>query len=165
MPQRMLNQEQALEVLAGEMLVRVGFCDEGCPYVIPFGYVYLERALYGITPKGRKTRIVEQNPQVGFQVDSSARSGPWEWKSVTGQGQFELVESKEELGKALAALEPLISNAPNWWQEEIRPLVAAGAVLVWKITPSRVDGVEYVHPSVDPSLLQLGVPTGHDTGC
>lgn len=110
------------------------------------GRRHLDLMLYGITPPGRKSRIAESNPRVGFQVDSSAQSGPWEWKSVTGEGRFDFVESEEERRRALAALEPLIAQAPDWWQEEIRPLVAAGLVRVWRITPSRLGGVQYTRP-------------------
>lgn len=143
MPQHMLTNKEISGVLAEEMLVRVAFSDQGVPYVIPFGYVYVESVLYGITAPGRKTRVAENNPEVGFQVDSSGRTGPWEWRSVTGQGRFEIVQNENEQQKALTALEPLLAAAPRWWQDEIRPLVVAGIVKVWKITPHAIDGVEY----------------------
>jgi len=146
MPPRPLADSEVSSVLREEMIVRVAFSDQPFPYVIPFGYVYLEPALYGITAPGRKTRVAEANPRVGFHVDSSARSGPWEWKSVTGEGTFELVASESERQKALSALEPLLAQAPQWWQDEIRPPLAAGMVKVWKITPSRVAGVHYARP-------------------
>jgi len=146
MPQQALTKDEVAQVLAGEMIVRVAFSEEPFPYVIPFGYVYLKSLLYGITAPGRKTQIAERNSHVGFQVDTSLRSGPWEWRSVTGEGQFEMVEAQEECKEALAALEPLISSAPRWWQDEIRPLVARGIVQVWRITPGRLAGVQYVMP-------------------
>jgi len=146
MPQQALTQYEVLEVLAEEMIVRVAFSDEEFPYVIPFGYVYLKPLLYGITAPGRKTRVAERNSHVGFQVDSSGRSGPWAWRSVTGEGRFEMVAAADECKQALAALEPLISSAPVWWQDEIRPLMASEVVKVWRITPSRVAGVQYAQP-------------------
>jgi len=146
MPQHPLTEHETSEVLEGEMIVRVAFSDRDCPYVIPFGYTYLRSNLYGVTAPGRKTRVVEQNPHVGFQVDSSSRSGPWEWRSVTGEGRFEMVEADGERAEALGALEPLLSSAPSWWQDEIRPLLAEGIVRVWRITPTSVAGVEYAKP-------------------
>jgi nitroimidazol reductase NimA-like FMN-containing flavoprotein (pyridoxamine 5'-phosphate oxidase superfamily) len=143
MPPRPLTEHEISEVLASERIVRVAFSDREYPYVIPFGYVYLDSTLHGITAPGRKSQIAERNPRVGFQVDTSAQSGPWEWKSVTGEGRFEFVESEEERQKALAALESLIAHAPEWWQEEIRPLVQAGIVRVWRITPTRLGGIRY----------------------
>lgn len=146
MPQRALTEDEISDVLAAEMIVRVAFSDDEFPYLIPLGYVYVASSLYGITAPGRKTRVVERNPRVGFQVDSSAQSGPWEWKSVTGGGRFELVQGEGERREALSALEPLIAQAPRWWQDEIRPLLAAGIVKVWRITLERVSGVQYSRP-------------------
>jgi hypothetical protein len=128
------------------MIVRVAFQDRNAPYVIPFGYAYHDGRLYGVTAPGRKTVIAEQNPRVGFQVDSSARTGPWEWRSVTGDGDFELVDDERERAAALAALEPLNARAPEWWQDEIRPLMASGNARVWRLTPDRISGVEYARP-------------------
>ena len=146
MPPRTLTQHQVSEVLAGEMIVRVAFSDGETLYVIPLGYVTLKSRLYGIAAPGRKTRMAERNPRVGFQVDSSARTGPWEWRSVTGEGLFEVLEDKHECEEALAALEPLNASAPEWWQDEIRPVLTSGMVKVWRITPTRVSGIEYVRP-------------------
>jgi nitroimidazol reductase NimA-like FMN-containing flavoprotein (pyridoxamine 5'-phosphate oxidase superfamily) len=146
MPSRPLSDHAISEVLASEKIVRVAFYDQEHPYVIPFGYVYVKSTLHAITAPGRKSQIAERNPRVGFQVDTSAQSGPWEWKSVTGEGRFEFVESEEERREALAALEPLLAQAPDWWQSEIRPLVQRGIVRVWKITPTRAGGVQYARP-------------------
>jgi len=146
MPSRLLTEQEISDILGSEGVVRVAFYDEEHPYVIPFGYVYLKSRLHGITAPGRKSQIAERNPRVGFQVDTSARSGPWEWKSGTGEGRFEFVESEEERREALSALEPMLAEAPAWWQGEIRPLVQRGIVRVWKITPTRVGGVQYARP-------------------
>lgn len=146
MPQHVLGNQEIWEVLASEMIVRVAFSDRDFPYVIPFGFVYVNSALYGITAPGRKTRVADRNCHVGFQVDSSSRSGPWEWRSVTGEGLFEIVEAEDERTEALTALEPLIAGAPGWWQDEIRPLVVGGIVKVWKISPTGITGVEHAKP-------------------
>lgn len=143
MPPQPMTEREITEVLAGERIVRVAFSDQDYPYVIPFGYAYLDSMLHGVTAPGRKSRIAERNARVGFQVDTSAESGLWEWRSVTGEGRFEFVESEEEKRKSLAALEPLLAHAPEWWQEEIRPLVQAGIVRVWRIMPTRLGGVRY----------------------
>lgn len=143
MPQRKLTEEECADLLKKEMLIRIAFNDQDFPYVLPFGYVYLDAEIYGITSPGRKTRIAETNPRVGFQIDSSQTTGPWEWRSITGEGQFEMVAREEIQRKAIDALEPLLSQAPDWWQNEIRPAVAAGIVKVWRIQPSRLNGIEY----------------------
>jgi RimJ/RimL family protein N-acetyltransferase/nitroimidazol reductase NimA-like FMN-containing flavoprotein (pyridoxamine 5'-phosphate oxidase superfamily) len=146
-PRSTLTHDDSLGVLAGEQLVRVAFRDSESLYLIPLGYVWLRSALYGATDPGRKTEIAARNPAVAFQVDSSTRTGFWEWKSVTGEGRFELVEGPEKQ-EALEALQPLIAEAPEWWRRELAPKVAAGALAVWRIRPTRVDGRRYGPASI-----------------
>ena len=114
MPNRRMDENEVSNLLKGEMVVRVAFHDRDFPYVIPLGYAYWKGTLYCLAAPGRKTRLAEINPRVAFQVDNSAQSGPWEWKSVTGEGTFELVQSEEERATALSALEPLVAQAPAW---------------------------------------------------
>jgi nitroimidazol reductase NimA-like FMN-containing flavoprotein (pyridoxamine 5'-phosphate oxidase superfamily) len=134
--------------LSEQNLARVAFHDGRASYLIPLGYVYLQSRLYGVADAGRKTEMARQNAAVSFQVDTSGDTGLWEWRSVTGEGTFEIVGNKEK-ALALAALQPVIAQAPDWWRREQGPKMASGALLVWKITPSVVTGCEYVPPKVD----------------
>jgi nitroimidazol reductase NimA-like FMN-containing flavoprotein (pyridoxamine 5'-phosphate oxidase superfamily) len=147
MPVRELMNEEVNNLLAGEHVVRVAYQDESCPYLIPLGYVWMRNALYGVMEQGRKTQIAEENPRVAFQVDTSCRTGLFEWGSVTGEGQFQVVVDAEERNEALSALQPVIAQAPDWWQREQAPRMAAGSLLVWKLTPIRATGRQYEPPS------------------
>jgi nitroimidazol reductase NimA-like FMN-containing flavoprotein (pyridoxamine 5'-phosphate oxidase superfamily) len=93
MPAQDLNKNDTLAILAEEQLVRVAFHDGESPYLIPLGYVWLRSALYGVTDSGRKTDIAEANPRVAFQVDTSSTTGLFEWRSVTGEGRFEIIHN------------------------------------------------------------------------
>jgi nitroimidazol reductase NimA-like FMN-containing flavoprotein (pyridoxamine 5'-phosphate oxidase superfamily) len=146
LPRRDLSAEESAKVLAEQNLVRVAFHDGRTSYLIPLGYVYVEAALYGVADAGRKTRIAERNAAVSFQVDTSDDTGLWEWRSVTGEGTFEIVATDVEKQRALGALQPVIAQAPDWWRREQGPRMASGALLVWKITPTVVTGCEYVPP-------------------
>jgi len=147
MPRYDLSAEEAIEVLAGGTLVRVAFHDGEAPYLIPLGYVWLDSALFGVAELGRKTRMAESNPTVAFQVDTSAETGVFEWESATGEGTFRVVEGDVEKQQVLAALQPVIAQAPDWWQREQAPRMAAGSLLVWRITPTRISGCRYAPPA------------------
>ena len=143
MPAHDLSSEEAIDVLAIEHLVRVAFLDGASSYLIPLGYVWSGSALYGVLEPGKKTRIAASNPSIAFQVDTSCTTGLFEWASVTGTGRFEVVASQEERQHAMSALQPVIAEAPEWWQEEQAPRVASGALQVWKIVPEKFDGRRY----------------------
>jgi nitroimidazol reductase NimA-like FMN-containing flavoprotein (pyridoxamine 5'-phosphate oxidase superfamily) len=117
MPAQELDSEEAIDVLANEHLVRVAFHDG--------------------------ESISAKNPSVGFQVDTSCTTGLFAWASITGTGLFEVVISPEERKQAMAALQPVIAEAPEWWQKEQAPRVASGALQVWRIVPKILDGRRY----------------------
>jgi nitroimidazol reductase NimA-like FMN-containing flavoprotein (pyridoxamine 5'-phosphate oxidase superfamily) len=143
MPRYDLSADETIRVLAGERVVRVAFRDGETSYLIPLGYVWLDSALLGVADPGRKTRMAESNPSVAFQVDTSAETGVFEWESVTGDGTFQVVVDEAERQQAIAALQPVIAQAPEWWQREQVPRMAAGSLVVWKITPTRISGCRY----------------------
>jgi nitroimidazol reductase NimA-like FMN-containing flavoprotein (pyridoxamine 5'-phosphate oxidase superfamily) len=147
MPALDLSNEEIVEILAGEQLVRVAFHDGESGYLIPLGYVWLQAAFYGVLEPGRKTRIAAEHPTIVFQVDTASTTGLFEWSSVTGEGQFEIVTDQEECQRALSALQPIIAQAPDWWRSEQALRIASGALQVWKITPTRTGGRRYVPPS------------------
>lgn len=148
MPALNLTNEEALRVLADENLVRVAFHDGKFPYLLPLGYAWSGSVLYGVMEPGKKTEIAATNPVVAFQVDTACTTGLFEWASVTGTGQFEVVTSEEERLQAMGALQPIIAQAPEWWQQEQAPRVASGALQVWKIVPAEFDGRRYA-PAMD----------------
>ncbi len=143
MPAYDLDNEAAIEVLSNEHLVRVAFDEGDSIYLIPLGYAWADSALYGVTEPGRKTNISAINPRVAFQVDTSCSTGLFEWASVTGKGHFNIVSSVQERQKAMGALQSVIADAPNWWQQEQAPRVESGALQVWKIVPETLDGRRY----------------------
>lgn len=75
-------------------------------------------------------------------MDTAMRTGLWEWESVTGEGVFALVDGSEKQ-EALAALQPVVAQAPDWWRREQGPRMAAGALVVWRIRPTYIAGCRY----------------------
>jgi len=142
MPRSAMSQDDCIRVLVAEQLVRVAFRGQDSVYLIPLGYVWLDSALYGVADTGRKTEMGSQNPTVAFQVDTSMHTGLWEWESVTGDGRFDLVLGPERQ-KALAALQPAVAQAPDWWRREQGPKMAAGTLVVWRLRPTHMAGCRY----------------------
>ncbi len=149
MPPSDLSDAEVADVLEGERVVRVAFRDGESVYLIPLGYVWLNSALHGVTEFGRKTRIAEADPRVAFQVDTSSDTGLFEWRSVTGEGRFELVTAEDVTREVLLALQPIIEDAPEWWQRDQGPKIAAGTLQVWRVTPTHLQGRRYGPPATD----------------
>jgi nitroimidazol reductase NimA-like FMN-containing flavoprotein (pyridoxamine 5'-phosphate oxidase superfamily) len=57
----------------------------------PLQYVYRENAIWGRTAPGTKTRVVERNPRVAFQVDEVESA--FQWRSVVARGEFEILSA------------------------------------------------------------------------
>ncbi len=143
MPRTPMGDRSIENVLASSQVVRIAFQDDAATYLIPLGYVWVDGALYGATDPGRKTRLAEANPAVGFQVDTSAETGLFAWESVTGTGRFEIVGDGEEQQRALVALQQSIAGAPDWWWAEQAARMAAGELLVWRLRPDKMTGARY----------------------
>lgn len=143
MPRTDLDHTATLEVIAASELVRVAFRDGDTSYVLPFGYTWMDGCMYGVTDPGRKTELAAANPTVAFQIDTSLRSGLFEWDSVTGQGWFDIVEDPAERGRVLSSLQDFAASAPAWWRDEQVARAASGALLAWRLTPHSMTGARY----------------------
>jgi nitroimidazol reductase NimA-like FMN-containing flavoprotein (pyridoxamine 5'-phosphate oxidase superfamily) len=128
-------------------LLRVAFYDGRSMYLVPLGCVWVDGALYGVADAGRKTQIAAEHPDVAFQTDTARQTGLFEWESVTGNGEFEIVTSPSEVGMAMAKLQPFVAAAPDWWKAEQAPKMSSGQLLVWRLRPTATTGVRYIPPS------------------
>ncbi len=144
--QRGLQQQEIESLLSEQGLVRVGFAAGEERYLIPLGYVWFEGALCGFTSRGRKTRMAQADPRISFQVDTSATTGYYTWLSVTGQGNFEVIEEgdyHEKLGRVMGQKFP---DMPQWLKEYRAAQQAAGELVAWRIQPSSMTGVKLSPP-------------------
>lgn len=146
MPRVPMSEDEVARLLETCDLLRVAFHDGASNYLIPLGCVWSGGALYGVADPGRKTEIAADHPHVAFQTDTSRQTGLFEWESITGQGEFQIVEDPAEVGIAMAKLQPFVATAPDWWKAEQAPKMSAGQLLVWRIRPTSVTGVRYSQP-------------------
>jgi len=112
-PGRGLVDAEIHALPTSERIVRVAFSVGDVPYVVPLGYVWVERSLWGTTRRGRKTEMAETNPQVGFEVDDSAASPPFQWRSCVGSGQFEVVDLAEFSAVAGTTMAKVFDDNPE----------------------------------------------------
>jgi nitroimidazol reductase NimA-like FMN-containing flavoprotein (pyridoxamine 5'-phosphate oxidase superfamily) len=141
-----MSEDDVVRLLETSELLRVAFHDGTSTYLIPLGCVWSNGALYGVADPGRKTEIAAEHPQVAFQADTARQTGLFEWESVTGHGEFEIVLDPDEVGRVMAKLQPFVARAPEWWKAEQAPKMSTGQLLVWRIQPTSTTGVRYIPP-------------------
>ncbi|MBU0652512.1 MAG: pyridoxamine 5'-phosphate oxidase family protein [Proteobacteria bacterium] len=108
---REIFDKSTIRALMEEALVcRIGFCDDGLPYVVPMNFGLGENCLFlHCATEGRKLDILRQNDRVCFEMDflREIRQGPascgWgaRYESVIGFGRAILVDDAAEKRFAL----------------------------------------------------------------
>lgn len=106
------------EVLEACQVCRLGLIDKGQAYVVPmnYGYCYEEGALtlyLHCAPEGRRLGLLEENPNVGFEMDRmESYTGEGDipctyscrYASLIGTGRAERLETAAEKMDALARI-------------------------------------------------------------
>lgn len=83
---------------------RIGCHAGGRTYVVPVSYVYDGTAVYAHSAEGQKLRMMRENPEVCFEVDSWSNLA--NWQSVIAWGRFEELSGDA----AKAAMQLLVSR-------------------------------------------------------
>ena len=121
---RDFDQAEIERVLGDERVIRIAFAGEGELYVAPVFYVWHEGAL----------------PRVGFQIDSTATTGVWEWSSVGGQGTWEVVANPAEFGPFAMKLRAKLADSPAWAAQMLQDRFAKLGMVAFRIRPTRLHG-------------------------
>ena len=102
------------------LLERVRYGHLGCsqgnhPYVVPVHFAYEDRCIYLYTTEGKKSEMIDGNPEVCLQVEEVIDNENWASVIVVGDAE-KLTESKDR-EKALAAVmttNPSLTPAVSW---------------------------------------------------
>ncbi|RJG09982.1 pyridoxamine 5'-phosphate oxidase family protein [Pseudomonas cavernicola] len=137
---KQISQAEIDDLLSVERVMRVGFEANGEHYLVPLGFIWHGGALYAMTTKGRKTQLAAANPKVSFQIDTSARTGPFSWHSISGEGTFEIVTDSKEVKAISPLLVSRFPDMPNWMQAEYAEKQEQGKVVFVRIRPSEMTG-------------------------
>lgn len=98
------------QMLSTATICRIGMIDNGKPYIIPLNYGFSDGFLYmHSAPEGRKIKILEENNQICFEIESTATTIsheiPCKWsekyRSIIGYGTVEFIDDYESKTKAL----------------------------------------------------------------
>lgn len=82
-----LTSEEIDHMLTNQFFGRIGCAAEGRVLIVPVGYYYDGRFIYGLTREGTKTSFLRQNPAVCFEIDEMIDLT--HWRSVVIEGVFE----------------------------------------------------------------------------
>lgn len=135
-----LSRAEVDALLREERVVRIGLEANGERYLVPLGFALHDGALYAMTTRGRKTRMAAANPQVSFQVDTSARTGQFSWHSVSGDGTFEVVTDPGEVATVSPLVAARFPDMPDWMQAEYAEKQERGEVVIVRLRPGRMTG-------------------------
>lgn len=96
-----LNKKEIMDLLAKQVIGRLGCHANDETYIVPVNYVYKDEYIYAHSGSGKKIEMMRQNPKVCFQVDHIADI--FSWKSVILWGTYEELFG-EERQQAMQAL-------------------------------------------------------------
>ena len=102
-----LSRDEIDDLLASQLVGRLGLIEGEVPYVVPISYAYRDGDIYAHSAQGRKLDALRSHPEVCFEVDDVVSVD--EWRSVIAWGTFEQLlgaEAREGLDVLLDRLRP-----------------------------------------------------------
>lgn len=152
----MVQVEDLSDKESRELLVRIGYGHLGVardshPYVVPVHYAYHQPYIYIFTTEGKKTGIIEDNPEICLQVEEIVDNKHWQSVIVIGTAvQLTKTEEVENAMDLITATNPSLSPALSihWMDQWIRTNIS----VIYRVTPDSMTGrttVDRLHQSRD----------------
>lgn len=127
-----------------DVLKKVGYCHFACtlddrPYIVPINYAYRTPNIYIYTTKGKKSKIIDENPRVCLQVEEVINNG--DWRSVVFNGIAKRIVDPQELEDIIGLIvetnpPPTPATGIRWENDWIRE----NQEMVYRIEPEKVTG-------------------------
>jgi len=147
---RKINQEikdkaTIEEILQNSKICRIGFSDNGLPYVLPFNYGYVDNLIYiHCALTGKKIDLIKENEHVCFEIEQTAdivkndKACKWAtiYRSIVGYGKIEILDGFEQKQKGLEII-MAHNGAPNLIEFEPKQV---DSVLVLKLSIDTLTG-------------------------
>lgn len=136
---REMDNHEIDNVLSGHDYGHLACSRDDQPYIVPIHYVYDEANIYIYTTEGKKTEIIDTNPQVCLQVEEVASAEDWRSVIVTGKAkQITDPKEREKAIRLIRASNPSLTPAISvrWmdcWVRENREVI-------YRITPKMMTG-------------------------
>lgn len=117
----------------------LGVARDSHPYVVPIHYAYEEPYIYIFTTEGKKTQIIEDNPEVCLQVEKVIDEKNWQSVIVTGDAiqlttKKEVEHAMDLITKTNPELAPALSI--RWMDQWIRTNVD----VIYRVRPAKMSG-------------------------
>lgn len=136
-PSRAATDDEARQIVARNfwgVLSTVG--PDGRPYAVPITYGF-DGAFYAVLRDGRKLENIRANPHVCItvaEVDALAKA----WRSVVASGRAALVESKDDMTRAIEVLRAQYPGTPT--RSGGTDALAASGARVMRLVPETLTG-------------------------
>lgn len=142
----MIEIESMLSPAINELLKRVHYGHLGCaehnhPYVLPIHFGYDGEFFYIFTTPGKKSEIIDVNPNVCIQIEEILENDHWQSVMVTGEATTVTDDAEREKAMQLIrAVNPALTPALSirWmdsWVQEIRDIEK-----IYRIKPTNITG-------------------------
>lgn len=92
------TETESLMVLESTNFGHLGCAGDNQPYIVPMHYAFDGECIYFLTREGMKTKLLNDNPQVCFQVEKVADER--HWQSIIVIGKAELLTESEDINRA-----------------------------------------------------------------
>ena len=121
------------DFIAGQKIIRIGFCDKGEVYIVPVNYGHEccgEKYVFYFhgAKAGRKYELARYGANVGFEIDGEYQLIPSEnacgysahFKSVIGTGRLTIIENNDDKIHALdRIMEQVSGRTDNVYSEDM----------------------------------------------
>ena len=127
------DSEKIKEIIRACHCCRLGYCDDGAPYIVPLSFGYscedgTHRFYFHSAKEGRKLKLIQKNPRVGFELDTNyclneaetACSYSARFQSVIGTGMIRILTEPEEKKRGLRLLMDHTAGRKDWEFSEER---------------------------------------------
>jgi nitroimidazol reductase NimA-like FMN-containing flavoprotein (pyridoxamine 5'-phosphate oxidase superfamily) len=90
----LLDQDSSLMLLSEGRIGRLGFIDDGEPFVVPVNYIFDGHCIYLHSNLGHKIQALRAMPRACLQVDRIADEH--HWSSAMAHGNYEEITDPDE---------------------------------------------------------------------
>jgi nitroimidazol reductase NimA-like FMN-containing flavoprotein (pyridoxamine 5'-phosphate oxidase superfamily) len=112
-----LSRLQCEQLLASQLIGRIGCHSSGKLYIVPITYAFHEGYIYAHSNEGLKIKMMRKNPKVCFEVECVENMG--NWRTVILWGKYEELKTQLVQAKAINILHERF--APFHVSESVRP--------------------------------------------
>ena len=126
------------------LLRRVNFGHLGCarndqPYVVPIHFAYGDPDIYFFTTEGKKTEIIDENPEVCLQLQDVTDSK--HWQSVIVTGTAERLTPGDDFDRAMELIKTTNPTlTPAWSIHWMDQWVRTNVEVVYRVSPQSITG-------------------------